>query len=207
MLLSSSNRKYQPHPVFSYFPSVCAWDVCYIIFCHLLHIYSGITWILFLLLLRSLWWVQIVGCVLASRSYLFVFTLHHRIIIIVQTDLKTLNVWNACQIHFVECVSKIVHILSVTHYTIYGAVCFRFTHFPCDGWENTYTLSYYHHQIGSLNYYPLFRVMSWNNGMRCMSLYSLLSYNNCGTLKLCTWQDISAVIACTIFRYDTVAEI
>ena len=35
-------------------------------------------------------------------------------------------------------------------------------------------LSYYHHQIGSMNYYPLFRVRSWNNGMRCMSFYILL---------------------------------
>ena len=40
--------------------------------------------------------------------------------------------------------------------------------------ERIYTLSYYHHQIGSMNYYPLFRVRSWNKGMRCMSLYILL---------------------------------
>ena len=39
-------------------------------------------------------------------------------------------------IFFVECVSKIEHIISVIHYTIYGAVCFQFTHFPCDDWEN-----------------------------------------------------------------------
>ena len=38
--------------------------------------------------------------------------------------------------------------------------------------ERIYTLSYYHHQIGSMNYYPLFRVRSWNNGKCCMSLYS-----------------------------------
>ena len=31
--------------------------------------------------------------------------------------------------------------------------------------------SYYHHQIGSMNYYPLFRVRSWNNGLRCMSFH------------------------------------
>ena len=37
--------------------------------------------------------------------------------------------------------------------------------------ERIYTLSCYHYQIGSMNYYPLFRVKSWNNGMRCMSLY------------------------------------
>ena len=37
-----------------------------------------------------------------------------------------------------------------------------------------YTLSYYHHQIGSMNYYPLFRVRSWNNGIHCMSCYFLI---------------------------------
>ena len=41
-----------------------------------------------------------------------------------------------CQIYFVECVNKIKHIFSVIHYTIYGSVCFQFTHFPCDDWEN-----------------------------------------------------------------------
>ena len=31
-----------------------------------------------------------------------------------------------------------------------------------------------HHQTGSMNYCPLFGVMSWNNGMRCMSFYILM---------------------------------
>ena len=65
--------------------------------------------------------------------------------------------------------SKIKHILSVIHYTICGAVCVQFTHFSLDDWENIYTLSYNHHQIGGMNYYPLFRVRSWNSGVRCMS--------------------------------------
>ena len=39
--------------------------------------------------------------------------------------------------------------------------------------EMIYTLSYYHHQIGSMNYYPLFRARSWNNGMRCMPIFLL----------------------------------
>ena len=39
-------------------------------------------------------------------------------------------------IYFVECVSKIEQILLVIHYSIYGAVCFQFTQFPRDGWEN-----------------------------------------------------------------------
>ena len=56
MLLSSTNRKYPPFSLFSYFPWLCAWDVCYIIVCHLLHIHSGETGDLFSLVLCSLWW-------------------------------------------------------------------------------------------------------------------------------------------------------
>ena len=48
-----------------------------------------------------------------------------------------------------------------------GGMCFQFTHFPCDDWENIYTLCHYHHQIGSVNFW----VRSWNNGVRCMSFY------------------------------------
>ena len=53
---------------------------------------------------------------------------------------KDIELQNACQIYFVECVSKIKNILSVIHYTICGAVCFQFTHFPSDDRENIYTL-------------------------------------------------------------------
>ena len=81
-------------------------------------------------------------------------------------------------IAFYQVVTYLLHILigylPVIHYTICGAVCFQFTHSLCDDWENIYTLSYYHHQIGIMNYYPLFRVRSWNNGMRCMSFYILI---------------------------------
>ena len=51
--------------------------ICYTIFCHLFHIHSRKTGNLFSLLFHSLWWVQIVGHVLACRSYSFVCTLHH----------------------------------------------------------------------------------------------------------------------------------
>ena len=53
---------------------------------------------------------------------------------------EDIGLLNSCQIYFVECVSKIDHIRSVIHYTIsiYGAVCFQFTNFPCDDWENIY---------------------------------------------------------------------
>ena len=36
MLLSSSNRKYPPFPLLSFFSWLCAWDVCYIIFLSLI---------------------------------------------------------------------------------------------------------------------------------------------------------------------------
>ena len=68
------------------------------------------------------------------------------------------------------------HRMTVIHYKTCGAVCIQLAHFPCDDSENTYTLSYYHHRIGSMNYYPLFRVRSWNNGVRCMS-FCILSDN------------------------------
>ena len=49
---------------------LCAWDVCYIIFCHLLHIHSGKTGILFSLLWCSLWWVQILFvCLYVTPSH------------------------------------------------------------------------------------------------------------------------------------------
>ena len=51
--------------------------------------------------------------------------------------------------------------------------------------ERIYTLSYYHHQIGSMNYYPLFRVRSLNNGMRCMSLYILTARFKLGIVVFC----------------------
>ena len=89
---------------------------------------------------------------LADRTRLFVqYTISVSSLFIVQTYLKTLNLSNASQIYSVDCVSKIKHILFVIHYTIGGAVCFQFTHFPGDDWENEYALPSYHHQIGSMN--------------------------------------------------------
>ena len=100
-------------------------------------------------------------------------------------------------------VCEVKHILSVIHYTLCGAVL---THFSCDDWENIciyiyiYMLSYYHHQIGSMNFYPLFRVSSWNNGVRCMPLYILmllyLAFCNCRALCNCILH--YAIVSCTM---------
>ena len=102
-------------------PWLCTWDVWHIIFWHLLHLHSGKTGNLLPLWLCSLWWVQIVGYVLACRSYSLVC--HHC------ANLSEDNELIKCLSDiFVECVSKIKHILSVIHYTICGAECFQFTH-------------------------------------------------------------------------------
>ena len=54
--------------------------------------------------------------------------------------------------------------------------------------------------IGSLNFYPLFRVRSWNNGVRCMSFY-ILSYKVCTEI---TYQlskfNFEAVEVCELTR-------
>ena len=102
----------------------------------------------------------------------------------------TFNTWSICKpwtlkvhrninIHTDETNTSIYHHIGLyfinsswwSHFNI--SACFQFTNLPCDVWENIYTLSYYHHQIGNMNYHPLFRVRSWNNGVRCMSFYIL----------------------------------
>ena len=60
------------------------------------------------------------------------------IIIIVQICYEGIELIKRLSDIFVECVSKIKHILSVIYYTICGAVCFQFTHFSCVDWGNIY---------------------------------------------------------------------
>ena len=138
-------------------------------------IHSGETEVLFSLLLCSLWWMQIAGYVLACRSCSFVCILHNLIIIIVQSYLKTLNLKMEMpvKIYCVECVRKI-KIFSQLSIIQYMGQCVFSLPISLVIIERIYTLSYYHHQIGSMNY-PLFRVRSWNNGMRCMFLYILIT--------------------------------
>ena len=134
MLLSSSNRKYPPFPLFSYF-SV---DVC--LRCLLHHILSLIAYTI--RENREFVFIGIVQFMMSAnsrirlvcRSYSFVCTLHHLIIIFVQTLSEDIDLIK-CQSGIICRVCKITHILSVIHYTICGTVCFQFTHFFRDGWD------------------------------------------------------------------------
>ena len=62
-----------------------------------------------------------------------------------------------------QCVSRIKKIISIIFHAIYETVCIQFTHYYCHDCENMCTLHYYHHQIGSMAHFPLFRVRSWSN--------------------------------------------
>ena len=133
MLLSSSNRKYQPYPL-SYSSVV----VC--LRCLLHHILSLIAYtfrenrdFVFIIIVQIMMSANIrirFGFQIVFVC-LYITASHYHHCANLSEDIEL-----ACQIYFVECVSKIKHIFSVIHYTIYGAVCFQFTHFPCDDWEN-----------------------------------------------------------------------
>ena len=105
------------------FPWFCAWDVCYIIYCHLLHIHSGKK--------RAFVFIIIVHFMMSANiqihfglQIVFVCLYITLIIINVQTYLKTLNLLNACQMYFVECVSKITHIFSAIHCLLFSVYLF-----------------------------------------------------------------------------------
>ena len=176
MLLSSSNQKCPPFPLFSYFSVV----VC--LRCLLHHILSLIEYTF--QENREFVFISIVQFMMSANSrirfglqivfvclYITPSHYHHCANFIWRHWTYKMPVRYNLSSVWVRL--SIFSQLSVIHYTICGAVCFQFTHFLCDDWENIYTLSYYHHQIGSMNYHPLFRVRSWNNGMRCMSFYIL----------------------------------
>ena len=136
MLLSSSNRKYQPFPLLSYVSVV----VC--LRCLLHHILSRIAytfranWDIVLIIMVQ--FVMSANCriryglqILFVCLYITPSHYHHCAKLSVDIDhMKCLPD------KFVECVSKIEHLLLVIRYSIYEVVCFQFTKFPRDGWEN-----------------------------------------------------------------------
>ena len=150
----------------SYFFALCAGGGCTIICCHF-HMYRD-NWVLFpLLLFRK----RMIAYIMARGSHSFVCTLNHITIFLMQTYMKVLNLYNACQVHSVECVSKIKPIPSSNFHAIFEALCIQLTRFSCYNWDNKCTFSYYNYQIESMNRLPLCGVRLWSNGMRCMSFY------------------------------------
>ena len=156
MLLSSSNRKYRPFQFLSYF-SVVVCLRCFVTT-------NDVTYSIYIPGKSGIW-CHYYCAVYDECKWSDTFWLENRIRAKLPEDIGPIKCMsdNFCR------VCKINHILSVIHHTICGDVCFQFSHFPCDYWENIYIYIY----IGRMNYYPLFRVRLWNNGMRCMSFYIL----------------------------------
>ena len=99
--------------------------------------------------------------------------------------------------HGIYILTYIVYILSNMSNAYHQQRCSPRYHMDC---ENIHTLSYYHHQIGSMNYYPLFRVRSWNNDVRCMSFYILMVKKNVIT---CWWQEMSGLDSLNGIRHES----
>ena len=131
MLFSSSTRKYPPFPLLSYFSVV----VC--LRCLLHHILSLIAYtfrenreFVFIIIVQFM----------MSANIRIRFGLQIVPICLYSTPSHYHHCANLSEgIELIKCLSdifcrvcKIKHSLSVTHYTLCGAVCFQFTHFSCD---------------------------------------------------------------------------
>ena len=174
MLLSSSNRKYHPLPLLSYFSVV----VC--LRCLLHHILSRIAYTF-----REDWdfvFIIIVQFMVSANSRirygplivffcLYITPSHYHHCANFSVDIEPMKClpdifWWVCEWDW-------AYSLSYPLFNIWG--CMFWVYPILSWWLREYiALSCYHHQIGSMNYYPLFRVRSWNNCMGCMSLYILM---------------------------------
>ena len=143
MLLSSSNRKYPPFPLLSYFSMVV---------CQMFVTSYSVTYCIYIPGKPGICFHY--HCAVYDEcKYSDTFCLEDRIRLFVHTQShyhhcanlsEDFELYKMSVRYILSSVSKIRHILSVIHYTIRGAVCFQFTQFPSDDWENVYTLSYYH---------------------------------------------------------------
>ena len=135
MLLSSSNRKYQPFLLLSYFSVV----VC--LRCLLHHILSRIAHTFrenrdFVLIIIVQFMMSANSCIRHGLQIVFVCLYitpshyHNCANLSVDTELMKCLTDIFCR------VCRIEPILLVIQYSIHGAVCCQFTQFPRDGWEN-----------------------------------------------------------------------
>ena len=115
---------------------------CTIICCRF-HIYpryiSQESWVLFLYYGAVLWYAQIIEYILARWWYSPVGTSHYIIIIIMKTYQNVLNLKTVCQVHSVECASKIEPVLSTIFHAIYGDMCIQLTNLSYEDFEDTRT--------------------------------------------------------------------
>ena len=129
---------------------LCVWNGCTIILCPLFHIYPGNTGTLFPLLMFSLWYLKMIGYIMACRSCLFAdYTIslsslsrliwrHWKTKMLVRFMLPSvcLRLSQFSQLSFIQYMGLCVFSLPNSLVMIVR-MC---------------TLSYYHHQIGSMKH-------------------------------------------------------
>ena len=169
MLLSSSNRKYQPYPLSYLSVVVCLWCLLHHILSLTAYTFRENRDFVFIIIVQFMMSanIRIHFDVQIGLVCLYITPSHYHHCANLSEDSKLIK----CLLDiFVECVRfSIFSQLSIIQYMV---LCVFILPISLVMIERIYTWSYYHHQIESMNYYPLFRVRSWNNGMRCMSLYS-----------------------------------
>ena len=136
--------------------------VAVFIYIHYKHTCARESWVFVRCYCAVLWCVQIIKYIFTRRSYSLPH--YHHYADLFESELLKWMAGTFC----LECVSKIEPILSIIFHAIYEAVRIQVTHLSYDDYENVCTLSYNLHQIGSMTHLPLFRVRSWNNGVRRM---------------------------------------
>ena len=155
MLLSSSNRKYQPYPL-SYF------SVVVYLWCLLHHILS--------LFAYTFW---------ENRYFVFIIIVQFMMNANSQIRFGSQIVFVKMPVRYIlSSVWVILSIFSQLSIIQYMGLCVFSLPISFVMIGRIYTLSYHHYKIRSMNYYPLFRVRLWNNGMCCMSLYSFDTMEN-----------------------------
>ena len=150
-------------------PWLCASDVCFIIFCHLLHIHFVFNIIVQFMMSansRIRFGLQIVFvCLYITTSHY-----HHCAKLSEYIELiKWVRLSIFSQLSIIQIMELCVFSLPISLVMS----------------ERIYTLSYHHHhhQIESRNYYQSFRVRSWKSGIRCVSLYILIHWLQWWTLS------------------------
>ena len=127
MLLSSSNRKYPPFPLLSYFSVVvclrCLLNHILLLIAYTFRENREFVFIIVQFMMSANNRIRFVLKIVFECLYITPSHYHHCANL--SEDIELIK----CLSDIVECVSKIRHILSVIRYTICGAVCFQFTHF------------------------------------------------------------------------------
>ena len=93
---------------------------------------------------------------------------YHRITIVlgITTDIYQEMILH----HQHHCGAQVHHLILSLSVLFINIIAIIITHLSYDDCKNICTLSY-HNQIGSMTHLPLFKVRSWSNSMRYMSLY------------------------------------